>query len=79
VLHAQASVRSIYIVFDGRRNAREYQTTIMSDLSDEHWRQLDERGCQRRQREHTRPGPHVEQGARREVLEKRPTWRASTP
>jgi hypothetical protein len=28
--------------FDGRRDAREYQTTIMSNSSDEHWRQLDE-------------------------------------
>lgn len=53
MLHAQASVRSIYIVFDRRRNAREYQTTMMSDSSDEHWRQLDEGvasaadGCER--------------------------------
>src|SRR5262249_10762191 len=46
MLHAQALVRSLYVYFDGRRNAREQQTAMMSDASDKYWRQLDERGRQ---------------------------------
>ena len=46
VLHAQASVRPVDIRFDRRRNAREHETTAVSDTSHEYWRQLDERGGQ---------------------------------
>jgi hypothetical protein len=56
VLHAQPSVRSIYILFDGKRNPREHQTTMMSDPSGEYWRQLDERGRQQIGHHHQRPG-----------------------